>query len=72
MANLFGSAPKVEDPARMPDPWDPRIMEAVRRRQEQAGMRGGRLSTQLSRATRPGLAGVSGGQTPVGAVTLGN
>lgn len=67
MAGLFPSAPRVEDPARMPDPWDPRTMEAVRRRQEEAGRRGGRNSTLLAPATRRGMGGVSAGQTPVGA-----
>lgn len=63
--NLFGNQPKVEDPARMPDPSDPRLMEAVRRRMEDANRRGGRMSTLLSRGTRPGMTGATGGQTPV-------
>jgi len=55
MAGLFGGGqrtPKPEPPSRMPDPMDPRILEAQRRRRLDAGQRTGRLDTILSSALR--------------------
>lgn len=55
MAGLFGGGartPKPEPPSRMPDPMDPRILEAQRRRRQDARQRTGRLDTILSSALR--------------------
>lgn len=49
MSGLFKQKPpKVEDPARMPDEEDPAVMEARRKRAQDAQRRGGRASTILS------------------------
>jgi hypothetical protein len=66
MANLFGGgerpkAPVVSPPARMPDPFDPAVMEAKRRAAADALARGGRQSTILGGNSRAGIASV--GQT---------
>lgn len=49
MSNLFKvDKPKVERPARMPDPDDPAILEARRSRIAEQRQRGGRDSTIMS------------------------
>lgn len=50
--NIFGGGekpkpPVVQPPARMPDPFDPAVMEAKRRAAQDALGRGGRQSTIL-------------------------
>jgi hypothetical protein len=57
MSGLFGgSTPKVEPPKRMPDPEDPALLEARRKRQLAMTQRSGRQSTILSE----GLMGSAG------------
>lgn len=49
LKNMFSpKTPKVEAPSRMPDPEDPALLEARRRRQQEIAARGGRDSTILS------------------------
>lgn len=63
MSFLFGKKQTPEAVSRMPDPNDPRILESLRRRQEAARRRGGRLSTILSdelASTRTGTTGSRG------------
>ena len=55
MGALF-SKPKVTPPARMPDPEDPRVLSAERRRRQAASGGSGRTSTIMSRGSSPGTA----------------
>lgn len=59
MGNLFKpKVPEPKDPPRMPDEEDPAIIEARRRRAQEAASRGGRASTILTgTGTRLGGAG---------------
>lgn len=52
MSGLFkAKTPKVEKPTRMPDPEDPALLEAKRRKRAEIAARGGRESTILSDVT---------------------
>lgn len=65
MSGLFGGgAPKVEKPAKMPDPDDPTLIEQRRRQGEAARVRSGRESTILSESLRDdmGVEDISAGE----------
>lgn len=61
MSGLFGGGkqkePKVQPPVRMPDPENPALIEADRRKREEIGLRGGRQSTIMTDAPRTTVGG---------------